>query len=742
MTRRVGQLVLWLGLALGLMVTAYLLINTTFMLYDDEGYVLLTYQNFTAGGRLYDEIFSQYGPWPYVYHLLVGLGLNHPWTHDAGRILTAGHWVLCALLVGAITNKLTGRTAAAVFAALISFGLLWQMSSEPSHPGSLICVMLAFTCAIVTLAQASEKWGWLGAGVGVAAALLILTKINIGVLFIAGAGVAALRFTAWPARWQRPAEILATVGLLAVPWGLMGKRLDTPWVLILAVQFTVATAGLLWVTPPAVFGRWIPPRTWLVALGVFTVALFLVSATVCWRGTSLPALLQAVLVDPLRHPASFMIGFTWLPAVWPVAIACWLATGWAGWQLRQTGAVTLTVRNAVIALRLGAAVAFVLNAETWLTIHGVGHFIVFCLPLLPVFLVPLGRPERSAGISAACLWVAYLALPQVLHAYPVAGSQMGWGTFLLLPVMVAGMHDACQALAGSLPRIGRWLPWAAWSLLLAIGSVQLALLFHTGWTRYQTSKPFGLPGAGSIRAGDTARLILRVMTLNAEVHADLLFSRPGMYSYNIWSGVPTPTARNATHWFWLLDAYAQGAIIDRLRETPRTAIVTSEGLDDFLEQIHVSMKGPLQSFIQEHYRPLLHTGDFFFLVPKTSRAVPFAQFEVLVSSGAPGGKETPTLLQTNVALNGQPASVQLQNALAPWNILEDYTPPQAHIFLEPITAQGNPAGAAIELPHPQPVKGLFRVKVYTDHTPKLGHPRDLELVVRDANGAVLSESVY
>ncbi len=75
-----------------------------------------------------------------------------------------------------------------------------------------------------------------------------------------------------------------------------------------------------------------------------------------------------------------------------------------------------------------------------------------------------------------------------------------------------------------------------------------------------------------------------------------------MYSYNLWSGVPTPTGRNATHWFWLLDATAQGEIVDRLRAAPRTAVITSTALDEFLGKINISMKGPLQSFFLEHYR--------------------------------------------------------------------------------------------------------------------------------------------
>ena len=743
MTRRFRPLCLWAGLGLVLLATAYLLINTTLMLYDDEGYVLLTYQNFIAGGRLYDAIFTQYGPWPYVYHLLVSLGLHEPLTHAVGRNLTAMHWTLCALFVGGITVKATGRMVAGIFATLLSFGLLWQMSSEPSHPGSLISVMLAATALGVAISHGAERWNWLGATIGLAAALLALTKINVGVLFIAGAGAGALRLTAWPERWRRPAEILATLGLLAVPWGLMGKKLGEPWVLIFAVQFTAAAAGLLWVTPPAFFPRRVPPRTWLVAAAVFVAAVLLVAGTVHLRGTSWPALVQAVLVDPLRHPASFMIGFSWVPATWPVTAACWAVTAWAGWNLRHHGDPGRGARVAVIALRLAAGITFVICAETWLTVYGVGRFIVFCLPLLPVFLVPLGpRPAAEAGLPGIILWTASLALPQVLHAYPVAGSQLGWGTFLLLPVLVAGLAGAFEALPGLLPRTGRWVPRAGWSLFVLVGCAQLALLLYTGIDRYRTSRPLGLPGAEDIRGGDVARETVRTLTLNASVHADVLFSRPGMFSYNLWSGVPTPTTQNATHWFWLLDEPAQAAIIARLSAVPRSAIITSDSLDEFLASIHVPMKGPLQSFIQAHYRSLFNLGPFHFMVPLDSRAVPFGLVETLVPAGQAAAADSTALLQTNVILDGQPAGVRILQVQTPWALSEDYSAQKARMVLEPITPQGAPAGPAVELPCVQPVRGLFRLSVYAAHKPPHTQPRDLVLVIRNAAGDVLSESVF
>lgn len=743
MTRLWWWRLLWPLLGVVLLGAAYLLINTTFMLYDDEGYVLITYQQFNTGGRLYTDIFSQYGPWPYLYHWIAGFVSQGPLTHALGRGLTAVHWVACALAGGFIAGRLSGSRSSTLVTSLLTFGLLWQMCSEPSHPGGLIAVMLALAglAAVISLQQA--RWHVLGAVLGVTGALLLLTKINIGLLFVAGAGAALLHLTAWPTQGQRFARLVGTAGLIAVPWGLMGTRLAEPWVLSFATLMTLALSGVLWLHRPT-GAALLPVRLWITTAGAFLGTVAAVTATLALRGTPPVALFHAVLLAPLQHPASFMVDLAWPSTVWiAVAVSGGLVVR-AGSELRTHGAVGELTRRLALAGRLIAVAFFVWHAASWPTLTGVSRFLMWSLPLLPVFLIPLRREAETAAPAdqAALFFATVLALPQVLHAFPVAGSQMGWGSFMLLPLFAWGLHDAWQTLAEYVPRWRSRLPITAWTLLLGVGLGQLGLLLQTGWQRYHGAKPIDLPGAADIRPGDDARLTLRLMTLNAAIHADVLFSYPGMFSYNLWSGVPTPTTRNATHWFWLLDDEAQQRIVEKLRTTPRSAIISNDGFDDYLLKQRVPSRGPLRPMLTTDYRPLLRYGHFQFLVPKESQAVPFGQAELLVPDEGTAPAAFPALLRTHVVLKGRPAAFQLQETNAPWTVRATYAPAGSRVLLEPVNSQGRSLGPMIGLPLDHDLAGLYRVHIYTAARPDLSRPYSLVLVGLDAAGTVLSESIF
>ncbi|MEY3775585.1 MAG: hypothetical protein RLZZ129_2365 [Verrucomicrobiota bacterium] len=749
MMRRVLLLGPWLALAAAMFATAYLIINTTFMLYDDEGYVLLSLRDYLAGGRLYDEIFTQYGPWPFVYHQLVTAVLAEPLTHTLGRWLTAAHWTGCGLLMGATALRLTNRPVAALATGAATFSLLWQMNSEPTHPGSLIAVLVAGAVyamvRLPTLARPEVAAAWLG----VTTALLCLTKINVGLLLLAGVGAAALRYTAWPDRWIRPAAITAGAGLLLVPWGLMGRKLDEPWALIFALQFTLGAGLLLWVTPPAENNRRLQPRLWLVATAAGLAAVLAVGTMVCLRGTSPTALLEAVLISPLRHPANFLFGFSWIPESWAVSAAAGVLAFRAGWELRRRGSLAHATQLAVVLTRLTALGFFCWHLQTWLTIYGVGRLITVCLPLLPLFVVPLRPLRNAAGVPAAWL-AAFVALPQILHAFPVAGSQMGWATFAFMPLFAAGLHEAWEVLGAALPRLGRRLGPAAWAVLLAATGWQLWLLGHNGWDHHRVAKPLGLPGAENVRITGPIRESLRILTLNASLHADVLFSRQGMFSYNLWSGVPTPTTRNATHWFWLLDEADQQRIIDRLEASPRSAVIVNHPSDEFVARHNIPIAGPLHDYIENRYRALFQTGYsphtrdsiLSFLVPRESRAVPFGKIEALTKDGAESVGHEPMLLRANLALDGRPVTVRLTRASYPWRLLHDFSATPADIFLEPINPEGLTYGTPLRLAQAGELRGLYRLTIMTESAPSFDRLHDAVLEVLDEHGQVLAEALY
>ncbi len=741
--QRIGIVVVWLGLGMLLLITAHFLVNSTFAFYDDEGYVLSTLRAFLAGGRLYDDVLTQYGPWPYVYHQIVTTVLQTPLTHMLGRSLTAVHWVGCTLLCGHLTLRLTGRFWTAITVVFATFGLLWQTSLEPSHPGSHLALLLAVTGSLaVRLPETNRPW-WIWAALGGVTALLILTKINVGLLMITGVACIALRFTAWPANWRRPATVGAAVGLLLVAWVLISQNLHHSWPLIFAMQFTLAAAGLLWVTPSAWTDRPFRPGLWLGTLAGFTLTCLVVATVVCLQGTTCRALFEAVVIGPIKQPARFMLEFSWPPAVWPVTAVAALLIARAGWEIRRLDRLTATTRFLVVAVRIGAIVAFVQQAAWWPTIAGVSNFIAFCLPLIPIFLIPLGpRATPNPHQRTAGWMLAFVALPQVLHAFPVAGSQMGWGTFMLLSLFVSGADEAIRSVTGLTTANSRRLTVAFGSTLLAVTGWQFWLVAHEGWQRYTYSQSLGLPGAEDIRVPGIPRQTLRFLTLNAAVHTDMLFSRPGMFSFNIWSGARTPTSRNATHWFWLLNAEEQKAIVAQLEKTPRRGIIVNAPLDRFMEDKNISMEGPLQTHLLSGYRILFKHREFSFLVPLESKAVPFGKVERLEAKTAGPDGRREIVLQANLVIEGKPDGVAVELLDPPRSKLQDYCQPGSRVYLEPINSIGEILGPPTQLPVNRAFRGLFRLTIFNENDPTLGPPQATGLFVRNVEGDVIAEAVF
>lgn len=722
-----------LVLAACLTVAGWLLMGTNFMIHDDEGYVLLGLRDFSAHGRLYDGVFTQYGPVPFLYYDRLHRLLDWPITNLFGRTVTLFHWVGAAFAAGLVAWRLSGRYWTALFTCVAAFGYLWQMTWEPPHPGGLIALITAATLAGTVESLWRGRTGLAALLLGLAGAALLLTKINVGLLWLCSAGAFLLLHTD-AGLLRRRGAWLAAAGLTALPFILMRPLLDEAWVLKLAVVFALSGLAVCALARPGTTPV-MRPRDWLAGAGGFAGLATVIMAAILMQGTSARGLLQGVLLDPLRHPVNFHFGFLWPASAWMLlAVALIVTALWFRLPARRT-----QLADAVAVLRLVALGCFVWHAETWLTIRGVGHMISLLLPLTPLFLLPLGEAPAGGRRRPAAALVALIGLGQVLHAYPVAGTQMAWGSFLLLPLMAGGLADAAAHLACRIRR--PWFVPAVAAVALAAAGWQAKLLFGQGWGRWNTSDPLGLPGAESVRPPENVRYALRILTANAALHADMLFSRPGMFSFNLWTGLPTPTGRNATHWFWLLNEAEQQAIIDRLEAEPRSAVISSRPLIDFLDgRLNMTITGPLNDFIRTHYRPLFTVTGYDFLVPRSSPAAPFYVARNLERAPGATGTEQ-ALITVNVAATATVARIVLRNVHYPARILGEWHADNSRVTLGMINAAGRPAGVAEPCPWPLRIDGLRELRLYHDLAIPAGRP-ELQLVFLDAAGRSLFEACY
>src|SRR5262245_35624805 len=89
---------------------AYCRCFSWFSPYDDEGFMMVSVQGMLEGHALYDAVFTGYGPFYYLYELLVHSALALPVTHDATRWLCLAHWLIASSVLGLAGARMTRST--------------------------------------------------------------------------------------------------------------------------------------------------------------------------------------------------------------------------------------------------------------------------------------------------------------------------------------------------------------------------------------------------------------------------------------------------------------------------------------------------------------------------------------------------------------------------------------------------------------------------------------------------------
>jgi hypothetical protein len=593
-------------------VIAYPTMFTVFAPWDDEGFMLISLQSFLEKGALYDQVYAQYGP--FFYQIWAGLlSLIGPVTHNTGRVITVLVWIASSLAIGITTYRITKDAVLGVAAQLSAFMVLVVIVREPMHPGGLTTLLLAAVALLSTRARdvAPVAMGLIGA----ATAALMLVKINVGMFTLSAfLLVAAQCYPPIATRqWLRSAVELAFV---ALPVVMLGKIHD-PSVQGYALHAFVAALALVVIFRE---GRGLPRRQ-TKELGAFLLAFAGTFLLVCCgaiaAGTSPHGLYDGVIGQALRHAGVFFVPLTFPLQVF-VFDAIGLATAIAHYVNRSNIRMEKwTTAFAILKILVG--IGNCINVVGW-AFQYMGHnnnagpfeLHPFALTAFAWLIV-----ASRTGTQYDMEWrfprylLAALAVVQILHAYPIAGSQIGFAAFLLAPIGLICIRDGfVDLLAANQQRLDRIYFTITHAILVYLTTAGL-LLLYLKTVEFQRGMPLELPGSQRIRLDPDRAKLYREISETIKQNCGSFVTQPGMNSFYFWTKIRPPTDQNVTFWSRLLSDTTQERIVMKLEAIDGLCLLRNSSIQqDFWERGQPRLEPPLVRFLSDGFIPVRIFGDY------------------------------------------------------------------------------------------------------------------------------------
>ena len=700
-----------------------------FMLYDDEGYVLVSLKNFSLHGSLYSQVYSQYGPAFYLVYDALHRLLGFAWTNTTGRWITLLNWTGAAVFSALLVRRARGSWPLVLCVLVEVFSFLRIMTSEPMHPGGTIALIVAATAWLgweLLQVDRIDAFAFLTAAMG---AVLAMMKINVGV-FLGLSAVLWLALSMLPDRSRQYAWVLGIVGGL-LPLALMRTRIDEDWARVFAAVAGFSILGATVAAGSAARLRPAGPRTWLGFASTGLAVAALIAGLILLRGTSLAELWQGLIVGPLGHPNAYAFGPVWLPGT------LWLAGGAVALLLlacrfpedRRLG-------MCLASMKIVAAIAWVYciirHLDAYQGIAGLNYGV----PLAGLFAWPLDRknPASRPGDQARG-WLAIILVFQALHAYPVAGSQLNWGTFLWVPLMALGFEDAVRVVGTTFTPTVAVRTCRATTIIASLLAAHLTMNFSfmsLSLLARKGNEPLAQPGAEHISVQADYSSALRILAENVRAHGDMLFSLPGSYSFNLWTGVGTPTLANVTHWFSLLNDEQQQAIIRRLDSADRPVFIVQHAILADAVGSGVRPKGPLMDYLLSSFHRSFTIESYSFWVPN-GRSIAALSTGILTTS--PDDSPGKVHLQLTVAPHADKTTcVELWSTQGANERLLTLDASQTEVTLTPLRLDGTETGSPYVASWPWSNEQVARVTLTFTPPSPLPPPNTIEVLFMNDEG--------
>src|SRR5262249_44683276 len=158
--------------------------------------------------------------------------------------------------------------------------------------------------------------------------------------------------------------------------------------------------------------------------------------------------------------------------------------------------------------------------------------------------------ERDTDALFPRLFVTYLAVTQFLVPFPV--GHLG---VVAIPIILWAFFCITDGIAGL--RTFSFKPSGVFGKDLRLDAVigSAILVIHTGSIALAARNQFTFPSASTHLRGATWLHLpneqatrFEAIAQNVGKNCNTLFTMPGMASFNLWSGIPTPNGWNMTGW--------------------------------------------------------------------------------------------------------------------------------------------------------------------------------------------------
>jgi hypothetical protein len=587
----------------------YFTMLTGFAPYDDEGSLMLSVKQYLGGMRIYEDVFSVYGPLYYFYNWLIRIITFTPVNHDITRMSSIFPWIACSLLSGWVTLRLTRSIVFGALSVTISSMTVVFFKSEPGHPQELALLILIMLAALPLWADIEQRRPLLMLALGVLVGALLLIKVNIGI-YMLGAAAMAIVSECPDSRAYRCLAFALGAGCIFLPSAVMWNHLDAGWARVYCFHASITIAIVVFAILRVRRRRILTIRDAGVAVAGLALVVAAVIGVLTAQRVSVHTVLDSLLYLPSRV---FAQNRNWFisPKFSPLWII-WALGGLVGAFLllrKQPDARPEEQRRLFLFKTAFSALALITIPLRPDMLPLAGAFV--WLVLFPPWLY------ETDGQLFPRILLCIISAMQTLYAYPVYGSQGQFIQYLLLTVVVVCAADSLEWLTA----FGTKPVWLAHrGRTLATAALVLMAIFNLGiaWNRYRNYRALpalDLPGAGRVHVEPEVKEQFEQLARDLGRSCDVFEALPGLPSFNFWSRKDPLTGLNSDAWTIYLSAGQQARIVTALSSHPRACIIYHPVLTAFWNKGNEDLSSlPLVAYIRENFRPLASAGKYQLLV--------------------------------------------------------------------------------------------------------------------------------